>query len=138
MASNQLNANSKSVGCKDTWVLRKKKFQLIVLYTEILTIVPLYGISIYQNHKQKLNKKQRRAVRILLYDNAYSILLHKWKKVTMKLKWLRSWALEVFKTLRNLKPIHMNEIFQKTKFLTHRSSILKFIFAILPDTKRRA
>ena len=127
-----------SVGYRDAWVLKKKKFQLIVLYTQILTIAPLHCISIYQNHKQKLNKTQRRAVRILLYDNAYSISLHTWKKVTMKLKWLRSWALEELKTLSNLKPIYMNEIFQKTKFLTHRSSILKLIFAILSNTKRTA
>lgn len=36
---------------KGSWTLRKKKFQLIVLRTQILTSVPLYCISVHQNHK---------------------------------------------------------------------------------------
>ena len=55
-------------------------------------------------------------------NGACSIWLRKSKKVKMELKLLRLLALEVFRTLINLNSIYMNELFQKTKFLPHRSS----------------
>ena len=38
----------------------------------------------------------------------------------MKVKRLRTLALEVFKTLNNMKPEYTKEIFHKTAFSTHR------------------
>ena len=38
----------------------------------------------------------------------------------MEVKRLKTLALEVFKTLNNVNPEYMKEIFHKTVFLTHR------------------
>ena len=38
----------------------------------------------------------------------------------MEVKRLKTLALEVFKTLNNMNPEYMNEIFHKTAFFTHR------------------
>ena len=38
----------------------------------------------------------------------------------MEVKRLRTLALEVFKTLNNMNPEYMKEIFHKTAFMTHR------------------
>ena len=40
----------------------------------------------------------------------------------MEVKRLRTLGLEVFKTLNNLNPAFMEEIFHRTKWLTHRSN----------------
>ena len=39
----------------------------------------------------------------------------------MKVNWLQTLAVEVFKTLNNMNPEYMKEMFHKTAFLTHRT-----------------
>ena len=39
----------------------------------------------------------------------------------MEIKWLRTLALEAFKTLNNMNPEYTKEIFHKTGFTMHRS-----------------
>ena len=43
----------------------------------------------------------------------------------MEVKRLKALALEVFKTLNNMNPEYMKEIFHKTAFLTHRARNLE-------------
>ena len=43
----------------------------------------------------------------------------------MEVKRLKTLALEVFKTLNNMNPEYMKEIFHKTAFLTHRARNLE-------------
>ena len=47
-------------------------------------------------------------------------------KSTMEVKRLRTLAVEVFKTLNNMNPKYMKEIFHKTAFSTHRPLNLEF------------
>ena len=109
---------------KNSWVLRKKKFFLIVLYTQTFTIL-LFGSykSLY-----KIEKIQERALRLLHNDFAsdYAELLKKSGKATMEIKRLRCLALEIFKTVNNLNPYYMKEIFSKTTNLTHRPLDINF------------
>ena len=44
----------------------------------------------------------------------------------MEIKRLRCLALEIFKTVNNLNPYYMNEIFSKTTNLTHRPIDINF------------
>ena len=44
----------------------------------------------------------------------------------MEIKRLRCLALEIFKTVNNLNPYYMKEIFSKTTNLTHRSLDINF------------
>ena len=66
-------------------------------------------------------------VRILCNDSTsdYDQLLNKSTKATMEGKCLRKLALEIFKTLNNLNPEYMKEIFYKTTNLTHRPFNIK-------------
>ena len=54
------------------------------------------------------------------FDSDYRVLLDKSGKCTTEVKRLRTLALEVFKTLNNLNPVFLDEIFNRTKWLTHR------------------
>ena len=71
---------------------------------------------------KKIEKIQERALRILYNDfsSDYEFILNKYDKSTMEIKRLRTLALEVFKTLNNMNPEYMKEIFHKTTFSTHR------------------
>ena len=114
-ASKQLNAIEKY---KNSWVLRKKKFFLIVLYTQTFIIL-LFGSykSLY-----KIEKIQERALRLLHNDFASDCaeLPKKSGKGTMEIKRLRYLALEIFKTVNNLNPCYMMDIFSETTYLTHK------------------
>ena len=67
--------------------------------------------------KDSLKKQeliQKRALRLLLddYESDYEHLLEKANKSTLEVRKLRSLALEIFKTLNDLNPTFMKEIFQ--------------------------
>ena len=66
-------------------------------------------------------------LRILYNDSTsdYHQLLNKSSKASMEVKRLRKLALEIFKTLNNLNPEYMKEIFYKTTNLTHRPFNIK-------------
>ena len=49
-------------------------------------------------------------------------LLDKSGKSAMEVKRPRTLGLEIFKTLNNLNPAFMEEIFQRSKWLTHRTN----------------
>ena len=56
----------------------------------------------------------------MLYNNFssdFEFILNKCGQSTMQLKILRTLALEVFKTLHNMNPEYMKEIFHKAAFL---------------------
>ena len=71
---------------------------------------------------------QERALRLLHNDftSDYAELLKKPDKATMEMKRLRCLALEIFKTVNNLNPYYMKEIFSKTTNLTHRPLDINF------------
>ena len=62
---------------------------------------------------RKIEKVQKRCLRIVLdgYDSDYNVLLRKSGKVTMEIKRLRVLAIEIFKTVNNLNPNYMKDIF---------------------------
>ena len=76
---------------------------------------------------KKIEKIQERTLRILYNDSTsdYNQLLNKSSKASMEVKRLRKLALEIFKTLNNLNPEYMKEIFYKTTNLTHRPFNIK-------------
>jgi len=63
----------------------------------------------------KIENIQKRALRFLLndYDSDYFALLEKSKKCTMEIRRIRVLALETFKSLNNLNPSFMKELFDR-------------------------
>ena len=76
---------------------------------------------------KNIEKTQERALRILYNDSTsdYNQLLNNSSKASMEVKRLRKLALDIFKTLNNLNPEYMKEIFYKTTNLTHRPFNIK-------------
>ena len=62
---------------------------------------------------RKIEKIQKRCLRIVLddYNSDYDVLLRKSGKVTMEIKRLRVLAIRIFKTVNNLNPNYMKDIF---------------------------
>ena len=62
---------------------------------------------------RKIEKIQKCCLRIVLddYDSDYDVLLRKSGKATMEIKRLRVLAIEIFKTVNNLNPNYMKDIF---------------------------
>ena len=60
----------------------------------------------------KVESLQKRALRLLYEDyvSSYEELLQKAGKETMKVNKLRSLCIEIYKTINNINPTHMNEI----------------------------
>ena len=69
-----------------------------------------------------IEKIEERALRILCNDfsSDYESILNKYVNLTMEIRRLRTLALEVIKTLNNMNPEYMKEIFHKAAFSTHR------------------
>ena len=74
---------------------------------------------------KKIEKIQEQEFRMLYNDSTsgYNQLLNKFSKASIEVKRLRK--LEIFKTLNNLNPKYMEEIFYKTTNLTCRSFNIK-------------
>ena len=74
----------------------------------------------------RVEKIQERALRIINNDNisSYSTLLENHKKTTIKVKNLQILATEIFKTLQNINPSYIKDIFQISNNRT--SSRLKY------------
>ena len=68
-----------------------------------------------KNSLNKIGNIRKRALRFLLndYENDYKILLKKCNKCTMEVRRLRTLALETFKTLSDLNPAFMKNLFAK-------------------------
>ena len=62
---------------------------------------------------RKIEKIQKRCLRIVLddYESDYDVLLRKSEKVTLEIKRLRILAITSFKTVNNLNPTYMKDIF---------------------------
>ena len=115
-ASNQLNAIiriQKFMGFKEKEILLNS---FVYSYFNYCPLVWHFCSS------KSVKKIQEQALRILYNDfsSDYESILNKSEKSTMETKRLRTLALEVFKTLNNMNPEYMKEIFHKTAFLTHR------------------
>ena len=69
------------------------------------------------NSVRKIEQSQTRALRIFHngFDIGYKTLLDKSGKCTMEVKRLITLTLEVFKTLNNLNPAFIQEIFHRIK-----------------------
>lgn len=123
-ASNQLNAIGriqKYMGFKEKEVLLNS-----FVYSNF-NYCPLVWHFCSSKSLKKIEKIQERALRLLHNDFAsdYTELLKISGKATMEVKRLRNLALEIFKTLNNLNPDYMKEIFSKTTNLTHRPLDIK-------------
>ena len=80
---------------------------------QILNIAQQPGILVLANRLEKLKKTQTRCLRIVLDgdDSNYDGLPRKSGKVTMEITRLRVLAIEVFKTVNNLNPNYIKDIF---------------------------
>ena len=118
-ASNQLNAIGriqKFMGFKEKEVLLNS-----FVYSNF-NYCPLVWHFCSSKSLYKIEKIQERALRLLHNDftSDYAELLKKSGKTTMEIKRLRCLALEIFKTVNNMNPYYMKEIFSQTTNLTHR------------------
>ena len=106
----------------------KKKEELINSFVlSNFNYCPFVSHFCSSKSSRKNDKIQERALRILYNDSTsdYNQLLNKSSKASMEVKRLRKLALEIFKTLNNLNPEYMKEIFYKTTNLTHRPFNIK-------------
>ena len=78
---------------KNTWVLRKKKFFLIVSFTQTLIIVLLFAIFPHLDPYLKSKKYND-------FTSDFAALLKKSGKTIMEIKRLRCLALEIVKTVK--------------------------------------
>ena len=112
-ASNQLNAISriqKFMGFKEKEILLNSFVHSNFNYCSLV-----WHFCSAKSVK-KIEKIQERALRILYNEisSDYEPILNKSGKPTMEVKRLRTLALEVFKTLNNMNPEYMKEVFHKT------------------------
>ena len=84
---------------------------------------------------RKIEQIQTRALRIFYndIDSDYKTFLDKSGKYITEVKYLSTLGLEVFKTLNDLYTAFMEEVFHRTKWLTHRA---KSILVNVPKTAK--
>ena len=118
-ASNQLNAISRMQKFMD---FKEKEILLNSFVYSNFNYCPLVWHFCSAKSVKKIEKMQERALGILYTDfsSDFESILNKSGKSTMKVKPLRTLALEVFKTLTDMNPEYMKEIFHKIAFTTHR------------------
>ena len=123
-ASNQLNAIGRIQ--KFMGFIEKEILLNSFVYSNF-NYCPLVWHFCSSKSLNKIEKIQERALRLLHNDftSDYSELLKKSGKPSMEVKRLRMLAVEIFKTLNNLNPDYMKEIFFKTTNLTHRPFDIK-------------
>ena len=85
--------------------------------------------------KNKIEKIQERSLRFLYndYNSTYAELLDKADKPTMEVRRLRNLATEIFKTLNNLNPTFMQEMFIKSSYSARRPNDL-FVSRVQSET----
>ena len=116
--SNQL----KAIGRIQKYMgFKEKEVLLNSFFLSNFNYFPLALLFCTSKSLKKIEKIQERTLRILYNDptSDYNQLLNKSGKATMEVKRLGKLALEIFKTLNNLNPEYMKEIFYKTTNLTH-------------------
>ena len=109
-ASSQLNAISRL----QHYMNQKEKEAIInsFIYSNF-NYCPLVWHFCSCKSSHKIEQIQKRCLRIILNDHEsdYETLLQKSNKETMNIKRMRSIAIEIFKTINNLNPPFMKEIF---------------------------
>ena len=111
-AAGQLNAISrvsKFLGYKVKNVIIQSFIQANFNYC------PLVWMHCSSESMSKIEKIQERSLRLLLNDSKsdYKILISRVNKPTMEVRRHRQLAIEIFKTMNNLNPIYMKDIFIK-------------------------
>ena len=118
-ASNQLNAISRIQS-----YLGKKEKNIIIntfVYSNFM-YCPLTWHFCSKSSQNKIEKIQHRSLQLLTndYNSEYKVLLDSTKSPTMEIKRLRTLAIEIFKTLNNLNPIFLRDIFYFSPYKTHK------------------
>ena len=118
-ASRQLNAISRI----QNYLGEKEKKILIntFVYSNFM-YCPLAWHFCPKSSQNMIEKIQYRCLQLLTndYDSDYEFLLEKTKSPTMETKRIRTIALEIFKTLNDLNPSFMKDIFKLSPHFTHK------------------
>ena len=90
---------------------------------------PLVWIFCNNQTKMKQEAIQKRALRFLYddYESDYDHLLTKANKPTLEIRKLRTLSIEIFKTLNDLNPKYMKDIFTLNTRRSHIENKLMFI-----------
>ena len=88
---------------------------------------PLVWHFCSKNSLKKNRKYSKKGLRFLLndYESDYKTLLKKCNRCTMEVRWLRTLALETFKTLNDLNPAFMKNLFVKREAAKGRKNNLE-------------
>ena len=118
-ANNRLNAIGRIQNC-----LGKKEKEAVInafVYLHFM-YCPLTWYFCSKNSQNKIEKIQYRSLKMLTndYNSDYKDLLNVTKNSTMDIRRLRTLALEIFKTVKNLNPDFMKDIFYYSPYNTHR------------------
>ena len=95
----------------------EKKMLINSYFYSKLNYRPLVSIFSRAKSLNKVESLQKRALRVLYEDYvlSYEELLQKAGKVTMKVNRLKSLCIEIYKSINNINPTYMNEIFKLRK-----------------------
>ena len=78
---------------------------------------------------QKIEKIQERALRFITddYESSYEMLMKNTETTTMRVRQMQSLCVEIYKTLSNLNPKYMRELFERNSlsYSTRRPNDLK-------------
>ena len=113
-AANQLNA---LIRLKLFLDFEEKKTLINSYFYSNFNHCPLVWMFSSAKSLNKVESLQKRALRFLYdnYDSSYESILKIAGKSTMNVNRLRSLCIEIFKTLNNINPAFMNEIFELRK-----------------------
>ena len=118
-AANQLNAL-----CRIHNHMGKKEKEVIInsfIYSNF-NYCPLVWHFCSKRALNKIEKIQERCLRLVLndYTSNYEELLQKSGNTTMEIRRLRTLAIEIFKTLNNINPSFMKDIFYQSPYASHK------------------
>ncbi len=110
----KVNSQARALARLFSMLDTESKFMIFNAFIESnLLYYPLvWHMCCVSDHK-KIEKVQERALHYVLNDfnNTYSNLLHIASKSTFYLARLRILAIEIFKTLNNMSPLYMKDVF---------------------------
>ena len=106
----QLNA----LGRLQKYIVKSEKVAIVnsFIYANLKYCLVAWHFSTCESIR-KIEKIQKRGIRIVLddYCSDYDVLLSKSGKVTIEIKRLKVLAIEIFKTVNNLNPNYIKDIF---------------------------
>ena len=87
---------------------------------------PLASHFCSKSSQNKIEKTQYRSLKLITndYHSDYKFLLNETGNSTVEIKRLRTLALEIFKTLNNLNPNFMKDVFNFSSYSTHRKQAI--------------